>query len=855
MNIQFNIPYQLQYGEDILVNIIAPNGQVRRHRMSVRSTSYSEVQCSSAGINIDATGNDHIDYYYTIERGDQPTRTEWRKQTHRLSLNLTGIQQYTTHDLWTDTPKDTYLYTDAYTKCIHRRNNKAVVGSSSSTILRLKVRAPQMQANKRLVVTGNEAVMGNWDPFSGIDMQEIAPNEWIADIDAEQIKSPHFEYKFVIIPSASAGSNTISAPCSDNGGRNEEVQWETGGNRCLDTPMIHRGEIYELEHSQAFFDIKNPRYAGTLIPVFSLRTDGSFGVGDFGDLKKMIDWIAYTGQKILQILPVNDTTSTKTWTDSYPYSCISIFALHPQYMDLRQLPAFKESEKANAYEQKRRALNALQQIDYEEVNKAKEEYLHDIYLQEGRALLQTEEFHSWFNEEQHWLIPYAQYCYLRDKEGTADFTKWKGHESWNEEEREPLYLSAMSKQTGKDSDGLSYYYFVQYLLAKQMKEVHEYARQKHVVLKGDIPIGVDRHGCDVWQYPHYFNLNAQAGAPPDAFSATGQNWGFPTYNWEVMYQDGCRWWRDRFKNMAKYFDAYRIDHVLGFFRIWEIPIQYKDGLLGQFQPSLGFTRTEIESYGLHFQEGRFCRPNTASSLFLHDHKDPELFHPRISVQYDPIYDELSEAEKEAFNHLYDDYFYHRNTHFWYNEAMRKLPLLIDATRMLVCAEDLGMVPDCVPWVMNDLQILSLELQSMPKQPGMEFGRTERYPYLSVCTIDSHDMPTLRMWWDEDEERADHFYHDVLHRRDQVPHPMPGWLARDIILRNLQCPSMFCILSLQDWLGTDETVRLADANAERINIPADTHHYWRYRMHVNIEDLLKNQRFCDDIMEMIQQSGR
>ena len=283
---------------------------------------------------------------------------------------------------------------------------------------------------------------------------------------------------------------------------------------------------------------------------------------------------------------------------------------------------------------------------------------------------------------------------------------------------------------------------MQFHLDQQMHAAHDYARQHRVVLKGDIPIGISRDGVEAWVEPRYFNLNGQAGAPPDAFSEDGQNWGFPTYNWDEMLKDGCQWWVRRFRKMAEYFDAYRIDHVLGFFRIWEIPMPEKSGLYGQFQPSLPMTREEVEAYGVPFHE----------ELFLKDHKRPvNAWHPRINAPKLPEFQSLlTEDERQRFWNLYNDYFYRRNNQFWYQEAMKKLPRLTQATRMLCCAEDLGMVPDCVPWVMNQLRILSLEIQSMPKDPAVRFGHLSRNPYRSVCTISTHDMATLRQWWDEDE---------------------------------------------------------------------------------------------------------
>ena len=624
--------------------------------------------------------------------------------------------------------------------------------------------------------------------------------------------------------------------------------------------------------------------------------------------------MASTGQKVLQLLPINDTTITHTWTDSYPYSCISVFAIHPQYADLHALPELKDAKARAEAEKTRAELNALDKIDYEKVNDFKINYLRQIFNQEGGKMMKTAEYKAFFQDTELWLVPYAQYSYLRDKNGTADFNQWPDHQVWDEAERK-----ALADPKTAAYKNVAFFYFVQFVLDRQMQEAHEHAKTKGVILKGDIPIGVNRNGCDVWTEPKYFNLNGQAGAPPDDFSANGQNWGFPTYNWFEMLKDGCQWWNRRFKNMARYFDAYRIDHVLGFFRIWEIPVHSVHGLLGQFAPALAMSREEIESYGLHFQEDRFTRPFItdwvldrvfheragevkekyldrldderyqmkpevdtqrkvealfadatdekelwlrdglyaliSDVLFVRDHTNPGVFHPRISAQLDFIYESLYDNDKAAFNRLYNDYFYRRNNQFWYQEAMKKLPKLVQATRMLVCAEDLGMVPDCVPWVMDELKILSLELQSMPKDPSVKFGHLSRNPYRSVCTISSHDMPTLRMWWDENIQRTQEYYNTMLYRQGPAPHPLPGWLASDIISRHLTSPSMLCILSIQDWLATDEALRLPDADAERINIPANPKHYWRYRMHLNIEDLAADKRFVQSITEMISQSGR
>ena len=890
MTIQFNIDYKAMFGEHIAVNIQSGEEVLK---LPLQTSDGEKWACDWC---VESPEKSYT-YYYSVEREGRAVKTEWLIIKHQLDVNAKKAVAYTLYDHWKAMPEDAYLYSSAFTDCINHQAPQEMKLEMGSKIVRLIVRAPQLRDGERLGVLGADKALGAWDVQKILPMTQHAYNEWVADIDATHLEGSHLEFKFVAFRNAK-----------------NNLLWETSMNRTVDLPEMKAGELVSYELDQAFFALYNRKLAGTQVPVFSLRTRKSAGIGDFGDLKTMIDFVASTGQKVLQLLPINDTTITHTWTDSYPYSCISVFAIHPQYADLHALPELKDAKARAEAEKTRAELNALDKIDYEKVNDFKINYLRQIFNQEGEKMMKTAEYKAFFQDTELWLVPYAQYSYLRDKNGTADFNQWPDHQVWDEAERK-----ALADPKTAAYKNVAFFYFVQFVLDRQMQEAHEHAKAKGVILKGDIPIGVNRNGCDVWTEPKYFNLNGQAGAPPDDFSANGQNWGFPTYNWFEMLKDGCQWWNRRFKNMARYFDAYRIDHVLGFFRIWEIPVHSVHGLLGQFAPALAMSREEIESYGLHFQEDRFTRPFItdwvldrvfheragevkekyldrldderyqmkpevdtqrkvealfadvtnekelwlrdglyaliSDVLFVRDHTNPGVFHPRISAQLDFIYESLYDNDKAAFNRLYNDYFYRRNNQFWYQEAMKKLPKLVQATRMLVCAEDLGMVPDCVPWVMDELKILSLELQSMPKDPSVKFGHLSRNPYRSVCTISSHDMPTLRMWWDENIQRTQEYYNTMLYRQGSAPHPLPGWLASDIISRHLTSPSMLCILSIQDWLATDEALRLPDADAERINIPANPKHYWRYRMHLNIEDLAADKRFVQNITEMISQSGR
>lgn len=891
MNIIFNVDYQTRFGEDIMLNLIE-DGTIKKHRMSTADGLRWSFQW------LLPAGADVLNYYYSVEYTGSNERHEWTTVTHRLELNADKASDYTVYDHWIDIPEDAYLYSSAFSDCINHRKPEHLPPSNYARTVRVIVRAPQLRGGGRLALVGQGKALGDWHALQAVSMVEHNINEWVADLDASAFEDGRMEFKFVV-PDKDAGADPM---------------WETGMNRIVELPPMQDGDAVVYHLDQAFFPLCNEKLAGTLIPVFSLRSKTSFGIGDFGDLRKMVDYVERSGQRVLQILPINDSTITHTWTDSYPYSCISVFALHPQYADLNRLPQLKDGKKRSDYAALREQLNQLPRVDYERVNKAKTDYLRLLFEQEGKTMMSTRQFEEFFAGNEQWLVPYAQYSTLRDSYGTADFSQWPDHNTWNEADRK-----ALSNPRAKAYKDVEFWYFVQYILSSQLKDVHDYARRRHVILKGDIPIGVNRYGCDVWMEPKYFNLNGQAGAPPDDFSVNGQNWGFPTYAWKEMLKDGCRWWVRRLQNMAQYFDAYRIDHVLGFFRIWQIPVDAVHGLLGHFQPALGMTREEIEDYGLPFNEHHFCEPfitdwildrvfgaraqevkkkylnhahddvwvmkpefdtqrkvekafekETAQDelnlrdglyalisnvLFVRDATNEHMFHPRISAQFNFTYEALYDKDKAAFNRLYNDYFYRRNNQFWYREAMKKLPKLVEATRMLVCAEDLGMVPDCVPWVINELRILSLEIQTMPKDSHVRFGHLSGNPYRSVCTFSTHDMATLRQWWDENYERTQDYYNAMLYRGGAAPHPLPGWLAQDIVFRQLASPSMFCVLSLQDWLSINERLRLDDADAERINVPSNPHHYWCYRMHLNIEDLMADEEWMDSVRELVKQSGR
>ncbi len=884
-SITFRIEYRTVWGEEVNVRWSDNGTEDFGHTLTLHTTDGVIWQ---GALTEEFKPDTVIRYYYVITKEGRETREEWRLFPRYLQVEKER-KAYRLHDQWKLVSGQLHFYSSAFTKCLFARCNKSIPLQHFNRQLTVKAHCPRVGNGYALGICGNQPALGDWQAEKAALMNDAQMPEWQINLDAEAIRFP-LEYKFVLVNM-----------------RTRQVEaWEMRDNHRVEAVEVNGNEAVVLADHYTCFNQPDWKAAGSAIPVFSLRSEKSYGIGDFGDLRLFIDWAVKTHQKVVQILPINDTTMAHTWMDSYPYNSISIFALHPIYMDISQLGVIKNEELRKRYERRQQELNALAQVDYEAVEHVKWEVFRILYEQDGKQTFATSAYKRFFQSNCHWLQPYAVYSYLRDLYQTADFRQWPHYSEYL-----PKDIDTICQEQAHE---IGLFYYLQYHLHLQLTAAGNHARRHGVILKGDIPIGISRCSVEAWAEPYYFNMNGQAGAPPDDFSVNGQNWGFPTYNWDEMEKDNYRWWMRRFQKMAEYFDAYRIDHILGFFRIWQIPVHSVHGLLGQFVPSLPLTREEIETYGLHFNEELYTRPYIngkllhrlfgdrkqwvihqfmeslgaderyrlrpefdtqrkveayfsdklsdpsmvqlrdglysliSNVLFIRDQKEPQKYHPRISVQKDPVFGILSSQERDAFNHLYDHYYYHRHNLFWQQQAMKKLPRLTGSTRMLVCGEDLGMIPECVGWVMNDLQILSLEIQRMPKEPYQEFGRPENYPYRSVCTISTHDMSTLRGWWEENASQTQRFYNVVLRHNGQAPEHMTGKLCEEVIRQHLTGNSMLCILSFQDWLSMDETLRNPDVEAERINIPAHPRHYWRYRMHLPLETLLQaktlNQRIAD-----------
>lgn len=843
-----------------------------------------------------------LSYRYILKNEDGEFLYEWG---HDRVVEFPGksFNEIQLVDTWNHAGEfENAFYSDAFSKVLLKPNySKGKISTDKNFTHVFNVKAPLLLKHEQVCVTGNCARLGNWSETEPVLLGRKG-DWWKAKLDLSESDFP-LAYKYGIYNS-----------------KEKTFRYEQGDNRLVSSDaekkkitIVHDGFVHLPNNTW--------KGSGVAIPVFSLRSRNSFGVGEFSDIKLLVDWTKNAGMKLIQLLPVNDTMSTFSWMDSYPYSAISAFALHPLYINLEKVAGKEFANQLKPLKIKQKQLNEKTEVDYEEVMKYKISVLRELYEIMGESCFESAGYAGYFEDNKDWLESYAAFCYLRDKYGTTEIGQWRTYGIYKKAEVDKLCSpkSTVFKQIG-------FYYFIQYHLHLQLKEAVEYAHKKGIVLKGDIPIGISRNSCDAWVSPEFYNMCWQAGAPPDDFTAVGQNWGFPTYNWKRMQQDGFAWWKQRFGQMSNYFDAFRIDHILGFFRIWSIPADAVQGIMGRFDPCVPLHINEFGENGIWFDFQRYCKPfindvvlselfgeqaeqvkarylqpndfdgydlapgfETQKEVELHfadsgefpeneklklglydlisnvilfedkdskgDEGDGTRYHFRISMEKTSSFRQLAPYIQEKLKALYINYFYRRQDDFWFKEAMHKLPKLKASTNMLVCGEDLGMVPHCVPDVMQQLGILSLEIQRMPKDPKKEFFNPADAPYMSVITPSTHDMSTLRGWWEENPERTQHFYNHVLGQWGDAPFYCEAWINRAIVLQHLYSPAMWSIFQLQDILSMSETLRRENPHEERINNPANPKHYWQYRMHIPLEDLIKEKDFNEELAGYVLNSGR
>jgi 4-alpha-glucanotransferase len=892
----FQIKYHTVFGQELLItgnHILFGNNDISKALpMSYLNNEWWSVSVNVADINL----SEPIVYNYVLRNVDGSYSYDWG------SDKTFDIAAFTTKEVLI---KDSWnfagfihnaFYTEPFKKVLLKHNATITTTQPKKTTHVFKIKAPVLKPDEVLCISGGTTSFKNWDTKNPLLMQRKSGEDFFSvHVDLSKASFP-VTYKYAVY----------------NTRENRITKYEDGDNRLLyDEPNTNKTVVI----NDGFIAIPLIQWkgAGVAIPVFSLRTEKSFGVGEFTDLKSLVDWSKHVGLKLIQLLPVNDTTATHTWLDSYPYSAISAFALHPMFLNLQQLAGKKHESLLTQLEEERKRLNSLPDVDYEAVMKIKTAFIQQIFPLLAKATFASKDYKDFYENNKQWLVPYAAFCFLRDENKTADFSLWKSHQTFNEKDVEAL--------VEKEGDAVSIHFFTQYHLHLQLKEAAEYAHENGIIVKGDIPIGVYRNGADAWQHYDLYNMDMQAGAPPDDFAVKGQNWGFPTYNWKKMKEDGYAWWKQRFEQMSYYFDAFRIDHILGFFRIWSIPMHAVEGIMGRFVPAIPVSIEEFSFRNIWFDYNRYTKPfineDILWQLFGYDNElvkqqflnydgfdkyvlkpefatqrqvekhfttledndfnqklesglydlisnvilfeeegsDKKKFHFRFAVDSTLSFKNLDEQTQKQLHELYVNYYFQRQDDFWKKEAMKKLPALKRVTNMLVCGEDLGLVPSCVPDVMKQLGLLSLEIQRMPKDSSKEFFHPNDAPYLSVVTPSTHDMSTIRGWWEEDRTKTQHFYNNQLGRSGEAPYYCEAWVNKIIVLQHLYSPAMWSIFQLQDLMGIDEKIRRINPEDERINVPANPKNYWRYRMHVTLEDLMNEEVFNTELKQAIADSGR
>lgn len=895
MKVIFYIKYHTRFGERLAIAANAPELQTANGFIDMQYLN-DEYWKLETEINVMGLPDQSLQYKYIFISNDG-TKTEEFQDSRSLFVAHDDIAVLKIYDTWNYAGDVANTFSTApFQKVLLPQRKASDIKLRKESTHIFSVKAPLINKDEVVCLLGDSNALGKWNTQEPVILK-FDGEQWIAALQLGDVQFP-IAYKYGIYDKTAGKFKCF----------------EEGGNRICFEPAAP-GERALLQDGFIRSRAEQWRGSGVAIPVFSLRSKDGLGVGEFSDLKLLADWAVKTGLKLIQILPVNDTTATNTWLDSYPYAAISAFALHPVYVNLDAIEGKKSKELKDAIKVKRKQLNELAHIDYEAVMQFKMAALKELFEEHGGDCMKTPGYKEFFDTNQQWLKPYAAFCYLRDKFHTPNPQKWDTNRVYEELEIDRFFNAETAGQTQVD-----YYCYIQYQLHVQLLEAVAYAHKKGIVMKGDIPIGVYRYGADAWVAPELYKMEVQAGAPPDDFAVKGQNWGFPTYNWKRMQEDDFAWWKERFRQMSYYFDAFRIDHILGFFRIWSIPVHAVQGIMGRFDPCITVHVNELGEQGIWFDYERFCMPYITDEVlyglfkeravhvkahFLQKHGPQQYvlrpafdtqkkvethfngqsgsddillrdglydlisnvilfeqegsnkteFHFRIALDQTSSFLHLQPQMREKIWRLYVDYFYRRQNDFWKKESLKKLPRLKAVTNMLVCGEDLGMVPDTVPGVMKQLGILSLEIQRMPKQQDVTFFNPANAPYLSVVTPSTHDMSTIRGWWQESRTLTQNFYNTELGQSGEAPYFCEPWINRAIVLQHLYSPAMWSIFQLQDILGMSAELRRENPDDERINIPANPQHYWRYRMHISLEQLIKEKNFNEELKGYVQHSGR
>lgn len=860
-------------------------------------------------------GNFQTEYSYCVVDEKLNVIRRESGSAHYLNLpeDLPDGASVEVNDLWQDASSpESLLSRSAFQKAVFQQNAASdhdailpqkddVTGVTScigdlhdSVLVQFNIICPRLRIGQEVHLTGGAAAMGMWVLEKALRLSVREGSHWCGECVLKTSEFP-LRYKYIVKNQA-------------------ELMPEAGSDRELCLDRANKKHPAMMVISDGYFKENPWKGAGLALPVFSIRSKEDVGVGEFWDLKLLVDLAVESGLHLVQLLPVNDTSVNGMWWDSYPYSSLSVFALHPLYLHLQALSKNLPQSIQEEIKSAKKKLD-LKQVDYDATMSAKLSIAKKVFRLEKDQLLGSVAFETFFQENQEWLKPYAAFCFLRDLFGTSDHSQWGVYSNFSSDKVEKLVCP-----TTEHFGSIAFTYYLQFHLHLQLLEAAEYARRNGVIFKGDLPIGVGRHSVDTWVHPTLFRMNTATGAPPDYFDKNGQNWDFPTYNWEEMSKDNYAWWRARLTQMAKYFTAYRIDHVLGFFRIWELPEHAATGLMGKFRPSIPLSQEELEREGIwdfdklsrpyircHILQDKFGASwaDVASRFFdeyeplcyefkeeyntekkimkrlksadgsaegvenirdklidllqevvlLRDPEDSKKFYPRFNLEQTACYNELDDGSKHVLQRLYHDYYFQRQEGLWRENAMKTLPVLLDSSDMLACGEDLGLIPACVHPVLQELGLIGLRIQRMPSVPGLEFAIPPNYEYTTVCAPSCHDTSTIRAWWEEDEGRRARFFRDVLHFDDIPPDVCDPTIVYAVLQQHLEAPSMWAIFPVQDILALKKMYAQRPASEETINDPTNPRHYWRYRLHICLEELLNDKELTNLLKELVAASGR
>lgn len=894
MKLHFKISYFTHWGQNMaIIGSLPQLGENDSKKAALMNFQWREDW--TYDLEIKSSTPLEFKYKYVLKDVNGIDSHEWG-DFRTVKINPNEVNDLYLVDTW-NAPSaiENVFMTSPFQDVLFRDNYIAVEAKETKKYTQIfKVKAPMLKHGEALCMVGDAKALGSWDTTKALLMSNTESPWWTAKVDLSKETKNSVSYKFAVYDLEDKRFK----------------YFENGPDRYAE--IKHEPKTQSIiSASFANFDNKQFHGAGVGIPVFSIRTKSSFGVGDFADMKLLIDWAAKVGLKLIQVLPLNDTIGTHTDADVLPYAAITAFGLSPLYLNLPKMGKLSPSNPLmKEYKAKQESLNALPLVDFMEVINYKLAYAKALYADNKDKFTANKTFITFFDENKYWLEAYAAFCCLRDLYGTSDYSQWEEYSSFS-----PAKLAKLQSEH-PDEIGLNY--FIQFHLHLQLKEAADYAHKNGVILKGDIPIGVNRNSVDTWVSPELFNMDMQAGAPPDMFAIKGQNWELPTYNWEKMEATDFDWWKKRFRQMSNYFDTFRIDHILGFFRIWQIPMEQEEGIMGYLNPSIPVHINEFGSKGLRFDYNRFCMPFITDSVLwevfgddaawvktncidiidgwilrlkpicdtqkkvrmMHEkHQITEKikwglfdlisnvlffevkgsngtqYYPRYGMQVLSSFRYLDDDTKRKIEELYVDYFFRRQDGHWKYSALRKLPAIKRSTNMMICGEDLGMMADCVTTVMHELGILSLEIQRAPKIDTIEFFHPADAKYLSVVTPSTHDMSTIRGWWEEKRDLTQRFYNQQLGHWGQAPYFAEWWVCRDVLVQHLYSPAMWAIFQIQDLFSINQSIRRENPQDERINVPSNSKNSWRYRMHISVEDLLQADEFNNELHNYIMQSGR